>query len=151
MVKNYTLMDSEKQELNPLVHIILRAMDSKGIKQRQLSKLSGVGQSSLSRLLNGKVNTKVDNVYKVLKTLDIISDGKQRKTSKDDACNLYHDMLESLLLEGDEAAMSVIKGVLLDFYERRSVKKTLEEIKALLEERFGKNALSKEPTGHGKT
>jgi len=66
-------MNNISQEKNPLVDIILNEMRRRGWNTMKLSKESGVVQPVISRFLNGSINIKVENIFNILKSLDLLS------------------------------------------------------------------------------
>jgi transcriptional regulator with XRE-family HTH domain len=64
---------------NTLVDLIKKAMNEKGWKQFELAAKSGVPQPVLSRLLAGSVNIKVDSIYKILSSLDLLNEAKKEQ------------------------------------------------------------------------
>lgn len=66
-------MNNKSQEKNPLVNLILAEMHRRGWNTMNLSKESGVVQPVISRFLNGSINIKVENIFNILRSLDLLS------------------------------------------------------------------------------
>ena len=57
---------------NELKNIVENARIAKGISQRELAKLSGIGRSTLNDIINGKIKkVDVDSLKKIAETLDL--------------------------------------------------------------------------------
>ncbi len=70
MKKN--VLDSEEKSL---VKLIKFRMTSLGWRAKVLSDKSGVKSSVISRLLNGSANIGVENIFKLLNTLELLNHG----------------------------------------------------------------------------
>lgn len=76
-------MKDKVNQKNALVEIINKALKERNWIAAKLSKESGVNQPTISRFLGGCINIKVENIYRILKTLDLFScDQKVAKTSE---------------------------------------------------------------------
>lgn len=64
----------ESQEKNTLADIIRKRMDSLKLNQEALAQLSGVRQPVISRLVNGGANIGTDNIFALLKALNLLND-----------------------------------------------------------------------------
>jgi len=65
-------MEQISQDKNPLVEHIEKEMKARGWSQAELSRKSGVSTASISRFLDGSINIKVINIYRLLASLDLI-------------------------------------------------------------------------------
>ena len=53
---------------------VVELMQQKGINQKQLSKISGISESSLSRYIRGEVMPRMDIIVNVAKALQVETD-----------------------------------------------------------------------------
>ena len=53
---------------------VKNVMKEKNITQKQLSKLSGIAESSISRYLNGEKSVRTDIIINFAKALDVTAD-----------------------------------------------------------------------------
>ena len=66
-------MKKRCQEKNTLVELISLALQERGWNIAKLSKESGVSQPVISRLLKGTVNVKIENIYRILRALNLLN------------------------------------------------------------------------------
>lgn len=92
-------MDKKSQAKNALVGIINAKLDKLGWKQGDLAKASGVGQSTLSRFLKSGRGMSANNIIIMLITLNLLKDGNEPISKKDEQLkynNLYKENVELL-------------------------------------------------------
>lgn len=76
MENDLTLVQEENQEDFPFVEPIKKAMEILGWKAADLSRVSGVNESVISRILKGGRQASAANFYQVLCALGMICDVK---------------------------------------------------------------------------
>jgi predicted transcriptional regulator len=86
------------QAQNTLVNAIKAKMKALGLNQTSLSESSGVTQPVISRLLNGSINIKIDNLDAILKALGLLI------TAKD--CITMHPVPSSPIFETEDDRLS---------------------------------------------
>jgi hypothetical protein len=70
-------VDSSSQTKNTLLDLIKKEMDKRGWDEPRLVKESKVSQPVVFRLLRGSVNAKIENLYKILNALGLLSGCEQ--------------------------------------------------------------------------
>ena len=91
-------MDIKSQAKNALVDLINAEMKKLGWVQGDLAEASKVGQSTISRFLNGDRGISAENISNILKTLNLLKDGGApvvKKNEQFDELNIkYLELLE---------------------------------------------------------
>jgi len=72
MVEDYTNLNKISQEKNTLLEIIQKALAERHWNPTDLSKQSEVSQPVIWRFLRGGKQIGVENIYRILKALDLI-------------------------------------------------------------------------------
>lgn len=75
-------------------------MDKKGINQKQLSKLSGITTSSLSRYLKGEIEPRMDVIINIAKALQVETD--YFLDEKDKSQSAYTTIATAIARKGNE-------------------------------------------------
>ena len=76
-------MGKISQDKNALVKLIKTEMKKLGWERKDLMKASGVSQSTISRYFTGR-GISVENVYNILIALNLLKDGSEPVSKKDD-------------------------------------------------------------------
>lgn|GEM_PF-5572585 len=139
-------MNEIAQEKNSLLELVLKEMERRGWKQKDLVQASKVNQATVSRFLRNKQNTmELENVFGILTALGLIGEGDSNhriipiESVKYDPGNAdLHDALEKILRSHDLDARKtldvVMEGLMLTIEERRGQARDIKEIRGLLRE-----------------
>jgi len=120
-------MNIESQYNNPMLNLIVKKMEELGLKKQvDLIKLSGVPQSSISKLFGKSKQISLNNIFKILVSLDLL------KTCENDynpgiPINLEYlqaiiEMLERIIEEEKINMPPDIKANLIKLYYQLSIK-----------------------------
>lgn len=121
------------QMKNTLVNLINVELARRGWNQKRLEKESHVNQATISRLLNGCVNIKVESIFAILCSLDLLRDKEVNIGKEEAACRSgtppdeYLEKAGAVLKSDDARLVKDFKKEILYFFEEsRGLKQTMQ-------------------------
>lgn len=118
---------------NTLVNLINVELARRGWNQKRLEKESHVNQATISRLLNGCVNIKVESIFAILCSLDLLRDKEVNIGKEEAACRSgtppdeYLEKAGAVLKSDDARLVKDFKKEILYFFEEsRGLKQTMQ-------------------------
>lgn len=132
------------QEKNSLVELINKRLAQKSWKPARLAKEANVKQPAISRLLNNSKNIGVDNIYKILKALDLLKiDGDSCKNKEEILTELKAQIEEHLALYPLEHRTTIEKLIQILKYDREGDRKLIITMIELIHEEFTRSLQKK--------
>ena len=115
-------------------------MLKQGIKQNALSKKSGVNQPAISRLLNGSINIKVDNIFHVLNALGLLNTGDIKNDCPISCDQDLQDLCKKVktIMDSKTGFSDALRANIHAFEESVKLKREVENLKEVMS--LGRNA-----------